>query len=597
MGRFIPLLALASSALAWIGEVKEENGVKYQCKCYSDNACWPTVTDWTSLNTTVAGALKRATPPGAVCHRSLSTAGVSNASTYNAAACADAQANWLNEKWLTDDPIASLWPLYTNNTCLPTSDPNSPCTQGFYGVYVIMATTKAHIKAGVDFARTHNLRLIIRNTGHDFLGRSTGKHLTELRGYGSLIINTHSFKDVTFTTKYTGIGNWTGGAATVGIGMQGRELFKHCFDQSPPVVIVGGECPTVGWGGGYIQGGGHGPLSSIYGMGADNILSFDAITVNGEYVTANAVENPDLFWALKGGGPSTFAVVTSLTVKTFPEVPTAGTIVNINSTHTNDTAVFNKGFTIFHNLANHYTDHGMFVYFELSTGRLHIAPFVGPRMNTTQVEAVLKPLFDQLDAAKIPYDKYTRGFPTFFQFYIDMFEDEQPNQNSIVGGRLFSQTDIKERGDAVAEALLFASAPTADVGGFSVGHILNPGYGVPVADNAINPKWRNASSFVITNVIMNGDESWELKKERENIQTNVVGAALRKAGPDGATYVNEGDLNEPNWQTSYWGSNYPKLLELRKKWDPEGVLYTQTTPGTEDWSVIDYGTKLCKAVS
>jgi hypothetical protein len=51
-----------------------------------------------------------------------------------------------------------------------------------------MAKTKDQIRAGVNFARERNLRLIIRNTGHDFMGRSTG--------YGSLIINTHSFKDV-----------------------------------------------------------------------------------------------------------------------------------------------------------------------------------------------------------------------------------------------------------------------------------------------------------------------------------------------------------------------------------------------------------------
>jgi hypothetical protein len=61
----------------------------------------------------------------------------------------------------TDDPIANLWPLYTNNTCLPTDDPNTPCTRGFYGDYVILAKTKEHIKAGVDFARVHNLRLIM----------------------------------------------------------------------------------------------------------------------------------------------------------------------------------------------------------------------------------------------------------------------------------------------------------------------------------------------------------------------------------------------------------------------------------------------------
>jgi len=119
---------------------------------------------------------------------------------------------------------------------LPTNNPNGTCTRGFYGLYVIQATTKEHIKAGVDFARKRNLRLIIRNTGHDFMGRSTG--------FESLIINTHSFKDVKFLKKYSGPGDWTGSAATVGAGVQGRELYRQCFAQEPKVVIVGGECPV-----------------------------------------------------------------------------------------------------------------------------------------------------------------------------------------------------------------------------------------------------------------------------------------------------------------------------------------------------------------
>jgi len=115
-----------------------------------------------------------------------------------------------------------------------------------------MATTKDQIKAGVDFARKRNLRLVIRNTGHDFMyvvaiervaqclydcrGRSTG--------YGALIINTHSFKEVSFAKKYTGVGNWTGSAATVGAGVQGLELYRQAFAQDPKVVVVGGECPV-----------------------------------------------------------------------------------------------------------------------------------------------------------------------------------------------------------------------------------------------------------------------------------------------------------------------------------------------------------------
>ncbi|KAF2833069.1 FAD/FMN-containing isoamyl alcohol oxidase-like protein MreA [Ophiobolus disseminans] len=586
---FLALALLAADGvlgMKWIGEVKKVGSVKYQCKCYSDNACWPTNKDWEKLNKSVDNTLQVAVPPGAVCHKTFGN----SSSVYNAAKCAETQAKWIDEQYLTDHPIAALWPYYTNNTCLPTDDPSTPCTRGNYGQYVIVATKKDHIKAGIDFARERNLRLIIRNTGHDFMGRSTG--------FGSLIINTHSFKDVKFTQKYTGPGKWTGSAATVGAGVQGRELYRQAFAQSPKVVIVGGECPTVGWAGGYIQGGGHGPLSGIYGMGADNVLSFDAITAEGEYVTANAKDNSDLFWALKGGGPSSFAVVVSITVKTFPEVPTAGTILNINSTHTNDTEVFNKGFKIFHNLANLYANNGMFVYFEQGPGpgRLHVAPFVGPNMDEAKLKSVLKPLFEQLDAAKIPYDTHTKAFPTFFEFYMDMFEDEQPNQNSIVGGRLFTQSDIASNGDGIANALIKAAMPEPTQLGFNVGHIVNPGHGNPTVDNAIHPTWRNASSFVITNVIMGGNEAWAVKKEREVFNTNVVGKALRDVSPSGASYVNEGDLYEPNWQQAYWGKNYARLLKIRKQYDPEGVFYTQTTPGTEDWEVIDFGTKLCKKV-
>lgn len=56
----------------------------------------------------------------------------------------------------------------------------------------------------------------------------------------------------------------------------------------------------------------------------------------------------------------------------------------------------------------------------------------------------------------------------------------------------------------------------------------------------------------------------------------------------------QADSNQPDWQTAFYGTNYPKLLDIRKKWDPNGVFYAIATPGTEDWEVIDYGTKLCK---
>jgi len=129
----------------------------------------------------------------------------------------------------------NLWPYWTNNTCNPSSSTqNSICGLSFVPEYTIVAKTKEHIQAGVNFARTNNLRLIIRNTGHDFMGRSTG--------YGALAINTHNFKDMTWIKAYTGPGNWTGGAVTIGAGMQTADLYKLAYNQNPKVVVVGGEC-------------------------------------------------------------------------------------------------------------------------------------------------------------------------------------------------------------------------------------------------------------------------------------------------------------------------------------------------------------------
>jgi len=129
---------------------------------------------------------------------------------------------------------------------------------GYYGVYVIMATTREHIKAGIDFARRNNIRLIIRNTGHDFEGRSTG--------FGALVINTHSFQKVEWINKYNGAGSYRGSAVKIGAGVQGKTILAQGHARSPPVVIVTGECPTVGIAGGFIQGGGHGPWTTLKGF-------------------------------------------------------------------------------------------------------------------------------------------------------------------------------------------------------------------------------------------------------------------------------------------------------------------------------------------
>ncbi|KAI1660631.1 FAD-binding domain-containing protein [Daldinia decipiens] len=593
---FLPFLAVNFSEL--VGDVVSSssspplvertwNNTKYGYKCYIGDDCWPSDDSWVKLNSTVDGNLLVNIPPGASCHNTFDGP-LGTVPTYDAAACAEATDKWSDESWTVEKPAAELWTYFTNDTCRPIGNPAAPCTLGYYGIYVIMAQSKDHIKAGVDFARENNLRLIIRNTGHDFIGRSTG--------WGALIINTHSFQDIEFTTEYGGPGDYKGGAVTIGAGVQGRALLTQAHAQDPPVTVLTGECPTVGVAGGLVQGGGHGPLTPLYGLVADTALSFDVLTAGGEYLTANSEENPDLFWALKGGGPSAFAVVLSVTLKTFPEQKAAGVFININSTLTNDADVFWEGVRSFHKYSNEIVAAGLYAYFELMPLRLHVQPIVGVGKTSAEVEAILQPVFNEYKAKGIPYDTGSKYFDTLFDLYSDLFEDETAGTTALTGGWMFTHQDVEENNDEIIEAFKTVMSPRDDLKdqGFIIGHLWDAGLNTPVSNSATNPRFRKSTDFSIIGLPVPDDATWAQKEDLQSVLTNIQDAAMRKAGPNGCAYVNEGDPYQPNWQDNFWGSEYPKLLETRKKWDPHGVFYAVSTPGTEDWEVIEYGTRLCR---
>jgi hypothetical protein len=133
-----------------------------------------------------------------------------------------------------DHPTAGLWSYFTNDTCRPTANPSDTCTLGYYPVLYIDAKTTGHIQAGINFARQNNVRLIIRNTGHDFLGRSVG--------WGALVINTHSFQALTLHNTWNGPGGYSGSAITVGAGVQAKTALAQLHAHNPPKVMVTGEC-------------------------------------------------------------------------------------------------------------------------------------------------------------------------------------------------------------------------------------------------------------------------------------------------------------------------------------------------------------------
>ncbi|KAL2167350.1 hypothetical protein VTG60DRAFT_1383 [Thermothelomyces hinnuleus] len=323
-------------------------------------------------------------------------------------------------------PAAALWTYFTNDTCVSTQNPTDKCTLGYYGVYVINETKLQHVKAGIDFARQNNIRLVVRNTGHDFIGRSTG--------YGPLVINTHDFQQIQWIDSYEGPGSCRGGAVTIGAGVQGKTILSKGHARNPPLVVVTGECPAAGISGGFIQGGGHGPWTTLKGFSADNVLSFEAITASGKYVTANEKVNPDLFWALKGGGPASYAVILSVTMKTFPDIPSAGATLYINTTHTLDPDVWWNGTSIFHKWSNHFVDNGLYVYFEVFPFTFRARPFVAIGRTGAELQTIGQPFPDELAAKGVPFDFETKYSPTFYDLYVDLFEPEAAGSSALTGG-------------------------------------------------------------------------------------------------------------------------------------------------------------------
>jgi hypothetical protein len=259
-----------------------------QCKVFPGDADWPSQTTWSKINATLDGALIQTVPLAASCYR--------NRPEYDVAACQHAQDNWKIPAFHVNDPASALFPLYQGRTCMPTDDPDSSdCTLGGYAAYSVAATKVSQIQLAVNVARNANLRLVVKNTGHDFADKSIGA--------GALSIWTHKLNDIKFLPDYNCRGR-SGPAFKLGAGVVTQDVYAAA--EANGVTVAGGECRTVGIAGGFTAGGGHSPISPLVGMGADQVLSLDVVLPDGKFVTVNEDSYPDLFWALRGGGGSKF---------------------------------------------------------------------------------------------------------------------------------------------------------------------------------------------------------------------------------------------------------------------------------------------------
>ncbi|KAH7061650.1 FAD/FMN-containing isoamyl alcohol oxidase-like protein MreA [Paraphoma chrysanthemicola] len=543
------------------------------CKTSPGDWNYPPPIVWTTFDALLGGALIKTIPVAAPCYKS--------SGVYDAAECADVSARFTTADLHTSDPTSMMWPLFQGRTCMPTDDPNGNCTLGGYPSYSINVENVAQIQLGVNFARNLNLRLVIKNTGHDYIGKSSGA--------GALNIWTHNLKDIKFLTNFKSV-DYSGPAFKAGAGVQGFEILEAARDND--VTVLAGICETVGWAGGYLAGGGHSPLASIYGMAADQVLAFEVVTADGRFVTASNTVNPDLFWALRGGGGSSYGIVTSAIVKAHPRIKVTKSVFSFQAAPESSTN-FWKAINAYFKSFPTFTNAGTYSYFWIwnygTQLDFQMTPFFAPNHTIESFNALTKPFFDELKALNISVTPNTT-------FYEDFYSANKGSWGADTLGvtfirqatRLFPkslwETDAKFNG-------FYNTIKNTVMSGHTVGgYHMSPGNPFKV-DNAVNTAWRNTQSFLITaNMVPDNATPAQLKNASDTLTFDIM-ESWRKTAPNsegGGVYLNEADIQEPNWQADFYGAaNYPKLLAIKRKWDPRDVFYATTAVGSESWEVRD----------
>lgn len=376
----------ASSTLPESVRYSGETSNSSDCRCFPGDACWPGSTEWAAFNQTVGGRLIATVPIASVCH-------YDNLTAYDPVACADLQAVWNYPQTHYVTSSSPMAPFFANASCDPFTTPADQCVVGAYVQYAVKARCIEDYKATIAFASKNNIRLVIRNTGHDYFGKSTGA--------GGLALWTHHLKDIEFIAKYMSP-SYVGRAFKFGAGVQIFEAYRAA--NAAGVTVAGGGCDTVGLVGGFTQGGGHGPLNSRVGLGADQVLEWEVITAAGEHLIATPTVNDDLYWALSGGGGGTYAAVLSVTLRAHEDLKVSGANLNFTNIEGFDDVFYSVVKTFLMSLPA-LADAGSWSSWQLAQDFFILQPLFAPGLDKESLQHLLNPTLASLNESGIPYGK------------------------------------------------------------------------------------------------------------------------------------------------------------------------------------------------
>jgi FAD binding domain/Berberine and berberine like len=554
---------------------------------------WPSAASWDGLDRDVGGRLIRLQSPLGVCQDQPS-----------GAACREIFKELKNPYFIGDDPCLTQTTGWVDAW---TSQPS---------VYAVAARRTEDVVAAVNFARENNLRLVVKGGGHSYLGTSNAPD--------SLLIWTRAMSDIVLHDAFVAQGCTGQQSPQPAVSVGAGAIWMHTYNEVTTKggrYIQGGGCGTVGVAG-LVQGGGFGSYSKTYGTAAASLLEAEIVTADGVVRIANACTNPDLFWALKGGGGGTFGAVTRVTLRTH-ELPAffGGVAATIQAA---SDAAFRRlldRFVAFY-AESLFNPHWGEIANVRPHNRLDIQ-MAAHGLERQQIEAIWQPFLGWVKAAPDDFSFNTaplfrsiparhRWDPTFLKTYAPaaVRSDDRPGAPE---DNIFWAANVSEAGHFIhdfesawlpasllrddrraelIDALLAAARHSTVELHFQKGLAGGTEESIASARNtATNPAVIDA--FALAIIASEGPPAYpglrghepDLGDARRNAREVAAAmVALRKVTPQAGSYVAESSYFETDWQNAYWGANYPRLLAVKGKYDPAGLFFVHHGVGSEAWS-------------
>jgi hypothetical protein len=421
-----------------------------------------------------------------------------------------------------------------------------------------------------------------------------------------LSIWTHHLNHIKFESKWNG----TEDVAIAGSGQQWGNVYDAAAKLGK--VVIGGADGSVGLGG-HIQGGGYGPRSSVYGLAPDQVLQVSIVTTQGDILVANDTAHQDLFWAVRGGGGGSYGVVTEYIIKAYPAP--ANTVAGTLSISGGKNATGNITWDAFGVFLNHIPglmDRGIWgnvIAFGQTPGEVSLTAQLSAYNSTaSNITALVNPVIAAIrnitsstnsslsiiwsDPTVSPFDKNSSS--------------KAPSETAGSGGletsRLLGLAELSlphKQLSSYLRRIMYTEPSSSGSAMLILGLMAGPGVqNTPLARRgAVNPAWRKTYIHAISGSgPATEDSETPFQKIKQSAEWYEIHreAVWREWAPNMGAYMNEANPYNSNWKHDFFGANYEKLAEVKRKYDPSESLYAVSRVGAEWWDYDLQTGRLCK---